>query len=949
MCFKIFRTILFVTVCGPLRDTLKVGDQQEVPGRGAFTGSYASPEQLVGKGLTSATDVWSWGVMLLEMFNGKCTWEIGTDAPAALTEIAANGPVFDRAPRLPIRATAVLRRCLSIQPGERWRSLDEAACEIRLAYEETLQHSFPRVIPPVPEAVKTIFTRQLSSGSRWDDPRSWLALAYSLAGKGSAEAAQHLPDPTGSVTSRAVSDLKALEHALEMIDGLYHTGNTAAASNLGRLHGTLGHLCAFLGDVAGALWHYDACADLLAENSKPNDCTSLAICRNSKAIVLRKAGRRAESIAVCDQAIDCWRGLDPRPSQAEQSEILAMLLNTKAYAVEDPAEALQLRSEALSLPELDAAARAKYLAGEASTFGELGDWENADRAFQNARDLFEQLIQKEKRQELRGPLGSIAMNRAYFEGQRRQWLAAIRYSDEAIATLQPLVVEEGQWELAETIGEAHFDRGKALEAVGRPLDALSAYRAAREYLSEIVLRGGRSDLANKLADAFRDEANLNRELGRTTDAVRLSGNAVDLFRRLGQGEQRRQYLPLLCRVLSVQSACLLEENRVPESMSVAQEAINLFRSLPKEDPALRSVDYGGVLLSLGIAARRSGDPQLTWDSYQEALAILESLDEPEALSLKALIQSNSSNLLGDSGNLAESLALLDKAIAMWTDLAQRFGPRFCRDDLLMAHKAKTNQLLKIGAYEEALASANETLPILTQRVMDEGRDDLREDLGKLLSGRAMILKKLGDLDGAIAAFRESARTFEAASDRYHQPEFANASQFMNAEADNLQALAGLRLEQAEQWAAKAEEASTAGTQMSRAGDAFHACELLDDAILIYSVLVKRQSNERWIQALASTQMTKAIMAMYARRDRAAERAFRSAMVGYDRLIRDFHAASKLADWGNACTGLAVFLKTTGRAEESMNLMNAAQGRMHSLGESEYKKWQSSADELLGEV
>ena len=92
----------------------------------------------------------------------------------------------------------------------------------------------------------------------------------------------------------------------------------------------------------------------------------------------------------------------PKPSGGGTESILALLLNTKANAVEDAAEALKLRSEAVSLSRLNAADCAKYLAGQASDFGRLEDWENFDRSAQRARETFERLIRDERRHDFEG-------------------------------------------------------------------------------------------------------------------------------------------------------------------------------------------------------------------------------------------------------------------------------------------------------------------------------------------------------------------------------------------------------------------------------------------------------------------------------------------------------------------------------------------------------------------
>ena len=43
-----------------------------------------SPEQADGRPLTRRTDLWSWGLSVLEMFNGGRTWRNGPDAKSAL-------------------------------------------------------------------------------------------------------------------------------------------------------------------------------------------------------------------------------------------------------------------------------------------------------------------------------------------------------------------------------------------------------------------------------------------------------------------------------------------------------------------------------------------------------------------------------------------------------------------------------------------------------------------------------------------------------------------------------------------------------------------------------------------------------------------------------------------------------------------------------------------------
>jgi serine/threonine protein kinase len=88
---------------------------------GGMTPAYCSPEQASGDRLSSATDVWSWAVSVLELFMGGVTWAQGTAAPQVLKMCHCPGTQHGNIPVLPPEIADLLDECLQLQPFARPR------------------------------------------------------------------------------------------------------------------------------------------------------------------------------------------------------------------------------------------------------------------------------------------------------------------------------------------------------------------------------------------------------------------------------------------------------------------------------------------------------------------------------------------------------------------------------------------------------------------------------------------------------------------------------------------------------------------------------------------------------------------------------------------------------------------------------------------------------------
>ena len=84
---------------------------------GGYTPAYCSPEQADGRKLDRRTDVWSWGVSVLEMFQGGVTWQSGRVAAEALKAFLEHNGEEEDIPAMPEGVAELLERLLPGRPG----------------------------------------------------------------------------------------------------------------------------------------------------------------------------------------------------------------------------------------------------------------------------------------------------------------------------------------------------------------------------------------------------------------------------------------------------------------------------------------------------------------------------------------------------------------------------------------------------------------------------------------------------------------------------------------------------------------------------------------------------------------------------------------------------------------------------------------------------------------
>lgn len=117
---------------------------------GGMTPAYCSPEQAAGEKLTRRTDIWSWGICVMEMFAGEVPFlQSGVAAAEALKQLRENNPAAENKllPEIPESVFHLLQQCFSYRPNERPNNLLACAESLINTYNNQTNEEYPRILP----------------------------------------------------------------------------------------------------------------------------------------------------------------------------------------------------------------------------------------------------------------------------------------------------------------------------------------------------------------------------------------------------------------------------------------------------------------------------------------------------------------------------------------------------------------------------------------------------------------------------------------------------------------------------------------------------------------------------------------------------------------------------------------------------------------------------------
>ena len=95
---------------------------------------------------TGRTDVWSWGVSVMEMFQGEVTWQSGRVAAEALEAFLEHNGEEEHIPAMPDGVAELLKGCFREDPAQRWKSMEAVVQQLKGVYQAAVGAEYSRAL-----------------------------------------------------------------------------------------------------------------------------------------------------------------------------------------------------------------------------------------------------------------------------------------------------------------------------------------------------------------------------------------------------------------------------------------------------------------------------------------------------------------------------------------------------------------------------------------------------------------------------------------------------------------------------------------------------------------------------------------------------------------------------------------------------------------------------------
>lgn len=701
---------------------LPQGQQSILVSSGGMTPAYASPEQRAGQPLSRKTDIWSWGVSVLDMFMGGVSCPHGGHIAAeVLAAFVENGVSEDSPAQMPGDLGVVLRRCFAVRQEDRFPDFLQIIDILKGVYERFsgAQYERLRSLVSTPDAFQG--GASISEGYI-RTPEEWLAIARDAA---SAPETSTLA-PAASEQGSLVRCIAIMTEACALFTLVLADGRTDFATPFADASFVHADLHRRMGDWNGCLAVWRKTVDLLTSAMRADGGVrqTLANALYWQAQALADSGDVQAACHSCGNAMGLLASI---PHTHDTLVTLAKVFQLRAKAlsaqkcVEKARSDYQVAFDALraladDVPHDVEIQRAAALCLHNWAGMESGDGkrESAVGLYRRSINIREALLSRCQGDDiLRSDLAGTYSNISGLLWESGDCSAALDVVDKAVALRQQLA-KSGTKRFAEGLSLAYFNRASLLRGMGRDEEAARDFRDSAELLKRLVHLEGRHDLLPLLGHA---------EAGLQAAVVELAQTA-------------RQHLL---------------RGHMPAAIAAYERVL----AIAPDDPDL--------WMSLGAAHADANDPDRALIALAKAVelrSVQAAFDSPTARYQLANCYLAMANIRRGKGENVEACGLYEKCISVRLECIERDGRRELLPVLANDYLNQCATLSKCGRRGTAQQIGVKAVDILEDLVNRGGRSDLAADLANAYVNAACLRANLREFSRALADLERAVGIYE---------------------------------------------------------------------------------------------------------------------------------------------------------------------------------------------
>jgi len=683
---------------------------------GGMTPAYCSPEQAKGIGLSHKTDIWSWGLSVLEMFTGGVFWQSGQIGNQALESFLESGPDDDQIPVMPKEMDKLLRRCLCVDIAERWASLGEAVEVLKVIHWRATGCPYDRHMPEFPSGsgqIGAIHNRSILEKSAWKNPHDWLLKAFKASGRDVAEVESRIAPHAGSQRAQAVADLATYGEAQAIFERLMRDGHKGVEPDLAELHVDKAFVHQAANDSPGALVSFEKAIEIrerLVDREGRRELTNdLGLVYMAKACALQEMGKCQAAVDLHDQAIKMLEKMVNQTGLQESTNGLATVYMNRGNALHS------LGEHRLAVGSYDRAIEIWRQLGtrkggqksiidlglvyitKGSVVSVLGDQRMALELYDQAIEIFKRLTKQDSRHEFDPDLARACANKGTTQLRLGNYRSALTLLDQAIEIWEPLVNQEGRLDLANSLAKDYMNKASIVCRLGDDKSAIPWYDHGIMIYERLVNQEGRRELANDLAMAYYGKANAISALNNSRQAVELYDRATIIWERLVKQEGRWEFAREMAMVYCGKANALEVLGDLRKAAVLCQQSVQIYERLVNEE----------------------GRQELSGE-----LVGVYKLHATKVFGLR---------------DVSGALSLYDRAILISERLVHHEQQHELLGDLGILLSLRANAHLALGNVPKARLDAKQAVKILQAEVARTGRSDLRAALKMTRKGLKKVL------------------------------------------------------------------------------------------------------------------------------------------------------------------------------------------------------------------